>query len=130
MIGISTDEASRMKDNLLKYVKNIYPLIDKNLSRNDCLSWISKNGYKEPPKSACIFCPYHSDSTWYKLKTEQPEEFLKAVEIDKKLRNSTKGIRSETFLHNSLLPLDQVIFKERNDNINHFNNECQGICGV
>jgi hypothetical protein len=130
LIGISIDEASRMKDNQLLYCENVYPLIDLNMSRGDCLEWMKKNGYKEPPKSACVFCPYHSDYIWNKLKTEYPEEFQKAVLIDKKIRNNIRGAKSSSFLHRSLKPLDEVVFKTDDKNINNFNNECEGMCGV
>ena len=43
-IGISLDEASRMKEPFRKWVKNRYPLIELNMRRSDCLRWMSKKG--------------------------------------------------------------------------------------
>ena len=41
-IGISTDEAQRMKDSDKAWMKRRYPLIEKNMSRIDCLKWMDK----------------------------------------------------------------------------------------
>ena len=43
-IGISSDEAQRMKPSDVKFIDNIYPLVDRNISRRDCLSWMKANG--------------------------------------------------------------------------------------
>ena len=38
IMGISIDEIFRMKTNQIKYITNVYPLIDAKLSREDCKS--------------------------------------------------------------------------------------------
>lgn len=48
-IGISTDEAQRMKESRDKWVKNIFPLYDARMSRNDCLKWMADKWYPTPP---------------------------------------------------------------------------------
>ena len=58
-IGISIDEASRMKDSRFYNVKYKYPLIDKYYSRHDCIKYFESNNYPVPGKSSCVFCPYH-----------------------------------------------------------------------
>jgi len=42
LMGISKDEVQRMKINPIKYIKNIYPLIDKDFRRTHCLTWMEK----------------------------------------------------------------------------------------
>ena len=63
-IGISLDEAIRMKPAREKWLDNQWPLIDKRMTRSDCLLWMQRNGYPKPEKSSCTFCPYHSDAHW------------------------------------------------------------------
>lgn len=63
-IGISTDEASRMKPARQQWIVNRWPLIELGMSRADCLSWLERHGYPAPPKSACLGCPFHSQRTW------------------------------------------------------------------
>ena len=143
-IGISLDEVIRMKPSRLRWLRNTWPLIDKRMSRHDCLRWMKKNGYAEPPRSACYFCPYHSNTEWRRLRDDLPEEFAKAIEFDRKLReqkekvmndpnrSSTRVIEKTPFLHSSCVPLDKVDLSTDFDRGQGdlFGNECEGMCGV
>jgi hypothetical protein len=136
-IGISLDEVSRMKPSQLKWAQNRYPLIDMDMTRHDCLRWMEKNGYPKPPRSACTYCPFHSDNEWRRMKKEEPKEFAGAVEFEKKmqqlrtLENGPNRMKGKMFLHNSLKPLGEIDFSEDNTQGNfHFQNECEGMCGV
>lgn len=131
-LGISTDEAHRQKDSRVDWIKNHYPLIEKGVSRFDCLRWMEKHKYPQPPRSACVFCPYHSDAEWIRLKTLEPKEFQKAVEYEKRLQAGQLNqvvLEGIPFLHSSLKPLDKVQFRHQ-DQPNMFGNECEGMCGV
>ncbi len=137
-IGISLDEIWRMKEARVKYIKNRWPLVDMRIRRNDCLIWMRKHGYPTPPKSACIFCPYHSANQWREIKAN-PEEWQRVVNFEK---DWNKLIRADTrktqlknasvFLHPSLKPIDQVDFSTDEDHGQQvmFGNECEGMCGV
>lgn len=135
-IGISLDEASRMKDSRDVWCENRWPLIEMRMTRNDCLQWMQSHGYPEPPRSSCVYCPFHSNTEWRRLKDQEPREFKKAVNFEKaiqKMKGSDGNFDSVPFLHASRLPLDQVDFStiaERNGQINLFENECEGVCGV
>lgn len=125
-IGISKDEAIRMKQSNEPWQVNRWPLIEKNMTRQDCLKWMKAHDYPIPPKSSCIYCPFHSDEQWRGL---TPEEFAEAIEVDKRIRNLRSGqrIAGETFLHRSCRPLSDVDFTKEPD---LFGNDCEGICGV
>lgn len=133
-IGISTDEISRMKPSNKSWLENMHPLIDKFISRNDCYKWMAKKGYPEPPRSACEFCPYHSDAQWIHLKANQPESFARAVQFERDYQSSFSKVQrldGIPFLHNSRVPLDKVKFEvSRQKEPDLFNNECEGMCGV
>ena len=64
--------------------------------------------------------------------TERPSEFADAVEFDKKIRQGSRSIKDEVFLHRKCIPLDEVEFnkKETDKQLDMFNNECEGMCGV
>ena len=130
-IGISTDEAGRMKPARDKYILNRYPLIEANMSRQDCINYLKKHDIPLPEKSACIVCPYHNDAYWHFMKTERPSEFAIAVDFDKKVRTITRKEDEQIFVHRSCKPLDEVDFnkKETDKQLDMFNNECEGICG-
>lgn len=129
--GISLDEASRMRDAKLVYITNVYPLIDKRMTRRDCLDWLRLRGYPEPPKSSCLGCPYHSDRQWREIKA-RPDEWANVVAFDKAMRTQYK-LDGEAFLHRSLKPLDEVDLRsaEEMGQANLFENDCEsGVCGV
>lgn len=127
-VGISTDEAHRMKPARVKYIENCWPLIDARMSRNDCLRWLMSVGWSAP-KSSCIGCPFHSDTQWRDLSSE---EFADAVEIDRAIRMPTNGIKGQQFMHRSLVPLENVDMRtaEEAGQQDMFGNECEGMCGV
>ncbi len=133
-IGISLDEVSRMKPSRNFWAKNRWPLIEMEMSRHDCLRWMEKNGYPKPPRSACVYCPFHSDHEWRRLKIDEPSEFERAVQFEKDLqavKRVSDNMNGVPFLHNSLIPLGQVDFSEDTaQGALHFHNECEGMCGV
>lgn len=130
-IGISTDEATRMKPSREPWQEMRWPLIEAGMSRGHCLEWMRRNGYPKPAKSSCIGCPFHSDAEWSAL-TET--ELLRAIEVDRRLRNRPAEqyrLKGQLFLHRSCKPLDQVDFSRSEDRqIDMFENECEGMCGV
>lgn len=132
LLGISTDEASRMRDSRERWNRNVWPLIELNMSRNDCLTWMRRNGYPQPPKSSCIGCPFHSDHEWRRIRDTDPEAWADAVALDEVIRKPVRGIRGEQFMHRKLLPLAEVDLStaEERGQINLFENECEGMCGV
>ena len=129
LMGISTDEPTRMRTNIVDYIQNIYPLIEKRMSRQDCLDWMQKNNYPKPPRSACTFCPFHSDTEWLEIK-QNKKEWQEVIELDYLIRNGTKQSENEVFLHHSCKPIDLVNLSEKPDQLNLFENECSGGCGL
>jgi hypothetical protein len=130
-IGISTDEAMRMKPSQEAWKVHRWPLIEKGMARHDCLNWMERKGYPLPPKSSCIGCPYHSDNEWRAVKAD-PEAWADAVEIDRIIREPARGMRGRQFMHRSCKPLDEVDLSTAADHgqVDMFNNECEGMCGV
>lgn len=128
LVGISMDEIWRMKESRVQYIRNVFPLIDREMTRQDCLRWMEERQYPRPPKSSCIGCPFHSDVQWRDL---TPKEFADAVEVDRAIRHQP-GMRAQQFMHRSCKPLDQVDLStpEERGQIDLFNNECEGLCGV
>lgn len=137
-IGISYDEMQRMRGARVKWAQHRWPLIERKMRRADCLKWMEANGYPKPPRSACVYCPFHSDAEWRRLRDEEPQEFSRAIEFDHKLRAvkaKTDNMNGIPFLHPSLKPLDEVDFRTESEKGQHMlwndiQNECAGMCGV
>lgn len=135
-LGISYDEMQRMKLPSNAWTQHRWPLIEKRMTRSHCKDWMAKNGYPEPPRSACYYCPFHNDDEWRRLKNEDPVHFQKAVEFDRTFRRlqneNPGGLRIEVFLHGSCKPLDEVDFTDKDEHQLgfDFSSECEGMCGL
>lgn len=134
-VGISYDETWRGKPSTHSRIQNIWPLIDVKMTRADCLKWMESHGYPKPPRSSCAYCPYHNDKEWRRLKTSDPVAFTMAVEYEAKMQAAfalVPRLTSTPFLHASRKPLAEVDFRtdEEKGQLNMFNNECEGMCGV
>lgn len=137
-VGISLDEVQRMKTSRDKWMGVRWPLIEAEMTRADCLRWMSKHGYPQPPRSACIYCPFHSNQEWRRLRDEEPAEFQKAVRFERATQRAkaktTFSFKSTPFLHRSGVTLDKVDLStdtERGQSLlAGFNAECEGMCGV
>jgi hypothetical protein len=130
-VGISTDEIFRMKPAKAQWQRNRWPLIEREMTRQDCLNWMERNGYPQPPKSSCIGCPFHSDSMWSDMKKNRPDEWQDAVYVDASLRQGqTRGMRGTPYMHSQCVPLSEVNLSHDDRGPDLFNNECEGMCGV
>ena len=127
-LGISLDEIQRMKESLLYNVKYIYPLIDQRVSRSDCFNIFKRFNFPVPPKSSCIFCPYHSDKNWKELKKTYPEEWETCIKVDNAIKNNfiDRGKDGQMFVHRSLIPLERIEFADQQELF-----MCEeGFCGL
>jgi hypothetical protein len=110
LTGISWDEALRMKDSNVQYIQHDYPLVEKRIRRSDCILWLERNGLEVPPKSSCVFCPYHNANAWKELKRHGGSDWENAVIADAEVRGSRgKGIGMELFVHPYRQPLAEAV---------------------
>jgi len=136
-IGISWDEIQRMKDARDSWMQSRWPLIERRMTRRECIDWMRNNGYPEPPRSACYYCPFHSDKEWRNLRNECPTEFQKAVKVDRDLRRNYRKndqyTKMEVYLHKSCKPLGEIDFdsdEDKGQQVWDFSAECEGMCGL
>lgn len=151
--GISADEQYRVRTSPDKWQVFRYPLIaditspksdtlyGRGYDRQDCLDWLENNGYPAPPRSACIGCPFHSDTEWTRMKVNDPESWADAVAFDLEIRSADADLQAEKmegrlvglpYLHRSCVPLGDVVFNERDLQAAFqfgMANECLGMCG-
>jgi hypothetical protein len=136
-IGISYDEIQRMKPSHRKGVQHRWPLIELEMRREKCIEWMEAKGYPKPPRSACTYCPYHSNREWRRIRDEDAQSWQDAINYEKALQATASGVPrldGVPFLHPSRVPLDQVDLRDPDENQmqlwNHMDNECEGMCGV
>ena len=133
-LGISTDEAIRMKPSRDRWITNRYPLIEAGMSRRDCMDWWKERYDRPLERSACVACPFQSRSRWVETKRRWPELFAEAVEIDAGLRGGL-AFAKEPYLHPLRIPLAQAVRQDEAElgtdgQSDGFGNECEGHCGV
>lgn len=111
---------------------NRFPLIERRMTRRECLEWLSRHGYPRPPKSACIGCPFHSNAAWRAMRDTDTAAWVDAVEVDRALRSGLRGIRGQVFLHRSAVPLEDADLSTAADHgqLDLWPNECDGMCGL
>ena len=130
--GISFDEVIRMKPSREAWQRNRWPLIEERMTRRDCLAWLRERGYPDPPKSACIGCPFHDNSRWRAMRDHDEEAWRDAIDVDRAIRTGIRGIRGEVYLHRSGVPLEEADLSTLADHgqLDLWPNECEGMCGV
>jgi hypothetical protein len=65
------------------------------------------------------------------MKTTHPDQFQRAVNFDYAVRDMSRGGgKLPAYVHSSCVPLDQVDFKNSNNEQLDMWGECEGMCGV
>lgn len=141
-LGFSLEEGGRaMRTKALfekehRWATPKFPLIERHMTRADCVRWLKEHGNvpHEVPRSACVFCPYHDDAEWVRVKAD-PVDWQRAVDVDRSLRANgsliNRDMRQVLYLHDSCRPLEEVVFRpeERKQIPLSFYRECEGVCG-
>lgn len=144
-LGISLDEAGRASRIAKRYRETIkwatphFPLVERFWTRPDCLTWLADKVPHQCPRSACVFCPYHSDSEWVHIRETDRNAWDRAVRLDQMLRTPGVIVNRDTkqvmYLHKSCKPLSEVQFDTRPTQRDmqlsmSFAEVCEGVCGV
>ena len=136
-IGISADEATRAKPSRTPWITTRWPfLFDRYMRRSQIVEWLRARGWPEIKKSACVFCPYRQPAEYARWRDEEPELFSEACRWDDLVRDAGRaGLRQPQYLTRLLVPLRDLppvgaLVSQPHANLNLFENECEGMCGV
>lgn len=107
-VGISANEAHRIRAPRSKWLQLAYPLIfTVRMNVQQCVELIRFHGWTaEIPHSACYMCPNQGDSEWMAMKRHWPDDFTKACELEQQVRLKDPHF----YLHPSCVPLTDVDF--------------------
>jgi len=147
LFGLDDGEAGRIRRVRESHTKNIswsvplFPLASLGWAREECLAFLAKHVPHPVPRSACVFCPYHSDTEWKRIRDTDPEGWARAVEIDAAIRDPqsrcNQGLKDSLYLHRKCIPLPMVDIDagaaaeaRRGKQPNLFGLMCEGMCGV
>ena len=120
-VCISTDELERAKHASVKWCRNVFPLLELGWSRARCLEYLATAWPYPVPRSACVYCPLHSDREWLELREHQPADWAAAVAFD-------QSARAFGYVHRSGRPLATAIL--RPEDAGQMTLECEGMCGL
>jgi len=96
-----------MRSSDVAYIVNVYPLVERRVTRADCKAWLQAHDLDVPPKSACTFCPYHSLGAWQELKRAGGADWEEAVAVDAAIRD--KRPKADLFIHPGRKPLEEAV---------------------
>ncbi|MCI0459140.1 MAG: hypothetical protein L0Z62_19460 [Gemmataceae bacterium] len=136
--GITVDEAGRAERRFagVRWTRPVYPFLELGWTRQDCQAWLRERVPHPVPRSACVFCPFHSNREWVELKQADPADWARAVALDRALRQEgnvvRRGLEQQLYLHRSCRPLEEIDFAGLAGEALHpmHAGECEGVCGV
>lgn len=131
-LGISADEWRRANTNhSIPHQRVEYPLLDMNLTREDCLRIVREAGLPQPPKSSCFFCPYHRPSYWVELRRERPELFSESVRIERLLNERRERLGKDAAYLAGTGPLEVITPDQPSLGLDTDDDACEsGYCMV
>ena len=83
VIGFAYDEIQRVNSTRWKDQEVWYPLIEKKMTRDDCVKYIISQGFPVPPKSGCFYCPFQRLDQWKELRFKHPDLWQRAIILEK-----------------------------------------------
>jgi hypothetical protein len=114
-IGFHAEEAHRAErtTSRVAYITHRFPLIEPSsdvragIGPEEARAWLQDHNLPAPPSSSCVFCPFHDDATWEEIR-RCPEDWQKAVDVDRSLRNGGASRRYTSYLHEARQPLEHI----------------------
>lgn len=122
-IGFTIDELKRVTQPVGKW-QHSYPLIDRRMTRGDCIALVKRMGWPEPPRSSCWMCPNKHHHEWEWQRINAPADFQKAIDFEREIQIADEDL----WLTDTGKALDEADFSEPDD---FFTGRCDnGMCFV
>lgn len=122
-IGYTIDERNRLTQPTGRW-HNRYPLIDRRMTRGDCIALAKRMGWPEPPRSSCYMCPNKPHHEWGWQRLNAPNDHQKAILFEREMQKHD----SDLWLTDTGLPLEDADFTQPDD---FFTERCVGgMCFV
>ena len=139
--GLSYEESRRVMRVMstfakIKWATPKFPLVEAGMSRKRCSEYLADKVPHTVTRSACVYCPFHDNKEWLRIKTEEPESFAEAVRVDIMIREPgsrcAAGVHGTLYLHRSMKPLSEIDFAalvaEEQDEGGQQYFDCMGMC--
>lgn len=130
-LGIAYDEFERMKDSKVDYVTNLFPLVQKKMTRDACIDLIEKEGLPVPVKSGCFFCPFNSLDRWEWLYEKHPRLYQKAVALEENSKHfPMQRLTDQVYRNRAKVTLRELREALKTGSVENLRTElpCEGFC--
>jgi hypothetical protein len=109
-VGISADEAGRIRPSDVAYMRRRDPLVDLlplPWTRTACRTYLADRWPWPVPRSACVGCPYHTNAEWRAIRDRDPAGWIDAVTFDADMRRQAadRGDTVTPYLHHDRVAL-------------------------
>ncbi len=110
LLAFSTDEVKRAKISTKDGIEHRFPLLEAEISRDDCKRIIKDAGFELPLRSRCFICPFQTIAEWKELRRNHPDLFCKAEQLEHRNREYriSKG-KKPLYLYGNARPLREVV---------------------
>jgi hypothetical protein len=81
-LGFTVDEIGRVKPSPLKFVDNRFPLVDKGLSKIDCINYVEKELGFRPRSTACNMCFAMTFDRVYDIYQNDEKSWKRLLDLD------------------------------------------------
>jgi len=95
MIGYDFNERKKRYVKNRKQITFTFPLIERKITREQCIKIIRKHDLPVPVKSGCYFCPFQRKRDWKRLRDIHPSLFKKAMMLEEHAR--TRNPRQQLY---------------------------------
>ncbi|OLR95074.1 hypothetical protein BJP25_09000 [Actinokineospora bangkokensis] len=85
-IGISTDEFIRAMDSGLRFIRNVFPLIELGFDRDQCVRYLAERGFGDTVKVRLRGVPVPRQRRMAWIRDHDPDGWAQAVEFDRAIR--------------------------------------------
>lgn len=90
LVGFDYDESFRVERSMAhqnqREPAKRFPLYEWQWGREECVEAISRDGLKQPGKSACFFCPSTKKAELLELRDQYPDLLARAVEMERRAK--------------------------------------------
>jgi hypothetical protein len=92
-VGFDLDEEHRIKNHDDDKYQIVYPLVDWEMGRDECIKSIKSAGLPLPGKSACFFCPSAKKRDIRDLKHKHPELLKRAIALEDNAQENLGSVK-------------------------------------
>lgn len=125
-LGFAMEEAHRAHMKCRDGEELRYPLLEYELSRDDCIAYIKKHGLPVPVKSGCWFCPFMRIQDFKRLRIEHPDLYCKAKALEDRsvARQIESGRERINYLKDPNKPLDVIVNEAQGELFEEYKPPC------